>query len=150
MGGHGALRLAFRYPDTFMSVVAFAPAIWKPGGVSDGNSPMKLLSPDQREAWFPNTTGQSFDPEIQKQQSPFASLSDLSEMSNPPAVMLAVGDDDYFDFHDGTVEMYIELRRLALEPELRVTDGGHDAAFIRSVLPDAFAFFDEQFIAARQ
>lgn len=145
MGGHGALRLAFGHPETFAAVAAFAPAIWTADGVSSRRSPMRMLSADQREAWFPKTTGPSFDPEMLARQSPFASLPALARLEDPPPVLLAVGDEDYFDFQDGTVEMYLALRRIGMEPELRVTDGGHDMPFVRSVLDEALVFLDSAF-----
>ncbi|SLN64888.1 Endo-1,4-beta-xylanase Z precursor [Roseivivax jejudonensis] len=147
MGGHGALRLAFRHPDTFAAVGALAPAIWKPGGVSERGAPTNRLSAEQRAAWFPNTTGRQFDPDVLQAQSPFAEVAALADLPAPPAVMLAVGDEDYFEFHDGTLEMYLDLRRIGRDPELRVIEGGHDPAFIRAVIGDVLIFLSDAMAA---
>jgi len=141
MGGHGALRLAFGHPGTFSAVGALSPGIWMPGGVSWISGPIGETA-EERERWYPRTTGETFDMDTFRAQSPFAMLDDVSAMETPPAVFLASGDDDYWDLQDGTVEMYIELRRIGLEPELRVGDGGHDWTYWRATVPDLLRFFD--------
>jgi enterochelin esterase family protein len=144
MGGHGALRLAFAHPETFGAVAALSPGIWDPEGVSWQGGPLGE-TPEERERWYPRTTGERFDMETFKAQSPFAMLEAVGAMASPPRIFLASGDDDFFDLHDGTVEMYLALRRIGLEPELRIGDGGHDWAYWRSVVPEMLAFLDAGF-----
>ncbi|MDU8945677.1 alpha/beta hydrolase [Ovoidimarina sediminis] len=139
MGGHGALRLAFAHPQVFSAVAALSPGIWRPGGMSEATGPA-VDPPEMQEKWFPRTTGETFDIGMFNRQSPFAHVGDLAEMEHPPAILLAVGDDDYWKLHDGTVELYIELRRAGLRPELRVDNGGHDWKYWRRVSPDALSF----------
>ena len=146
MGGHGALRLSFGHPGTFSAVAALSPAIWMPGGISWISGPIGETA-EERARWYPRTTGESFDMGTFKAQSPFAMLDDVAATGTPPTVYLATGDDDYWDLQDGTVEMYIELRRIGLEPELRVGDGGHDWAYWGSTVPDLLRFFDAAFEA---
>jgi S-formylglutathione hydrolase FrmB len=141
MGGHGALRLAFAYPDVFSVVAALSPGIWLPGGVSERSGPA-TEAPADREKWYPRTTGETFDLDTFNAQSPFALVDGLAQLELPPAIFLAVGDDDYWKLHDGTVEMYIELRRIGLTPELRVADGGHDWKYWRGVTGEALRFLD--------
>lgn len=142
MGGHGALRLAFAYPDRYGQVAALSPAIWRPGGVSWGLSP-QILRPEGLEQWFPRTTGETFDWRVFRAQSPFALVARMAAMSDPPRVLLGVGDDDYFGLQDGTVEMYLELRAHGLRPELRVLDGGHDWRLWGRMLDDVLEFLDQ-------
>jgi enterochelin esterase family protein len=144
MGGHGALRLAFGHPEIFGAVAALSPGIWDPEGVSWAGGPLGE-TPEERERWYPRTTGESFDMETFKAQSPFAMLDAVDAMTTPPRIFLASGDDDFFDLQDGTVEMYLALRRIGLEPELRIGDGGHDWDYWRSVVPDMLAFLDAGF-----
>ena len=141
MGGHGALRLAFFHPDRFGQVAALSPAIFKPGGVSWALGP-QLLAPETLDDWYPRTTGETFDPQVFRAQSPFARVAEVAAHPAPPRILLAVGDDDYFDLQDGTVEMYLELRAHGLEPELRVRDGGHDWRLWGALIPDVFRFLD--------
>ena len=65
-------------------------------------------------------------------------------------ILLAVGDDDFWRLYDGTVEMFTELRRAGLKPELRVADGGHDWDYWRTVAPEVFKFFDRNWSATKQ
>jgi enterochelin esterase family protein len=141
MGGHGALRLAFAYPDVFSAVAALSPGIWLPGGVSERSGPA-TEAPADREKWYPRTTGATFDLDVFNAQSPFALVDDVARLERPPAIFLAVGDDDYWKLHDGTVEMYIELRRVGLTPELRVANGAHDWKYWRRVTGEALRFLD--------
>ncbi len=147
MGGHGALRLAFAHPEIFSAVAALSPGIWKPGGVSEQSGPA-VETAEEREKWYPRTTGETFDMEIFNAQSPFALIGNAARQERPVDVFLAVGDDDYWTLYDGTVEMYIELRRVGLKPELRVGDGGHDWKFWRLMIADVFQFFDANLRAA--
>lgn len=141
MGGHGALRLAFGHPETFGDVAALSPAIHDAGGLS---GPLGA-TPEERERWYPRTTGATFDLATFHAQSPFALIAEVTAQRDPPRVFLASGDDDYFDLQDGTVGMYLALRRIGLEPELRIGDGGHDWAYWRSVVPEMLGFLDAGF-----
>jgi S-formylglutathione hydrolase FrmB len=75
-------------------------------------------------------------------------IENAARQERPADVFLAVGDDDCWTLHDGTVEMYIEFRRIGLKPELRVGDGGHNWKFWRLVIEDVFQFFDANLRAA--
>lgn len=142
MGGHGALRLAFAHPERYGQVAALSPAIWRPGGVSWSLSP-QILRPEGLEQWFPRTTGESFDWQVFRAQSPFALVARMAAMPEPPRVLLAAGDDDYFGLQDGTAELYLELRAHGLRPELRVFDGGHDWGLWGRLLDDMLRFIDQ-------
>ncbi|WP_157961675.1 alpha/beta hydrolase [Acuticoccus kandeliae] len=144
MGGHGALRLAFRHPDMFGAVAALSPGVWRPDALSWATGPA-ADPPQEREKWFPRTTGTTFDMEVFKAQSPFASVAAVGALEAPPRILLAVGDDDYWQLHDGTVDMYIALREVGLKPELRVSDGAHDWNYWRPMVPVVFHFFDAGF-----
>jgi enterochelin esterase-like enzyme len=148
MGGHGALRLAFAHPEIFSAVAALSPGIWQPGGVSEQSGPA-VETAEEREKWHPRTTGQTFDMEVFNAQSPFSLIGNVAQQERAADVFLAVGDDDYWILYDGTVEMYIELRRIGLKPELRVGDGGHNWKFWRLMTEDVFHFFDANLRAAK-
>lgn len=148
MGGHGALRLAFAHPEIFSAVAALSPGIWQPGGVSEQSGPA-VETAEEREKWHPRTTGETFDMEVFNAQSPFSLIGNVAQQERAADVFLAVGDDDYWILYDGTVEMYIELRRIGLKPELRVGDGGHNWKFWRLMTEDVFHFFDANLRAAK-
>ncbi|MEM6547505.1 MAG: alpha/beta fold hydrolase [Pseudomonadota bacterium] len=144
MGGFGALRLAFRHPERFAAVAGLSPAIFMPDGVSWPDT-LATSPTEEQDKWFPRTFGERFDLEIYKAETPFAHLDTMMAAQAQPQVLLTVADDDYFRLHDGTVEMYVELRRRGLKPELRVGDGGHDWDYWRGAAEEAFRFFDGVF-----
>lgn len=142
MGGHGALRFAFAHPDRFSAVAALSPGIWKPGGISWARSP-QFDSPEEREKWWPRTTGETFSLSTFNAQSPFSMVASVAAHPSPPRILLTVGDDDYWGLYDGAIEMYLDLRAHGLKPALRVADGGHDWKFWRPMVGPVLRFFDE-------
>ena len=140
MGGFGALRLAFAHPDVFGAVVGLSAGLFKPGGVSWLEA--ETTAEAEMDAWFPKVFGPHFDVGVYSAQTPFAYAPGMADEAAPPAIMLIVGDDDYFQLHDGAAELYLDLRSMGLKPELRVGDGGHDWTFWRGMEGEAFRFLD--------
>lgn len=141
MGGFGALRIAFRHPERFGAVAALSPAIWKPGAHSWTHGPA-ALEPEVAAAKFERTTAkEGFDAAVMAEQVPFAELPETDWRGQPPRIMLTVGDDDYFEHYDGTLEMFLDLRAAGMKPELRVTDGGHDWDHWRPQAAEVLKFF---------
>ncbi|MDH3689190.1 MAG: esterase family protein [Gammaproteobacteria bacterium] len=142
MGGHGALRFAFAHPDRFSAVAALSPGIWKPGGVSWSLSP-QFDPPEEREKWFPRTTGETFDLATFNAQSPFALVANVATYEFPPRILIAVGNDDYWSLQDGALEMYLDLRAHGLKPMLRVADGDHSWKFWRPIVDHVLRFLND-------
>jgi S-formylglutathione hydrolase FrmB len=124
----------------FAAVAGLSPALFNPGGMS--GSWMGSTPSGELDQWYPRTFGESFDAKIYSEATPFAYVVALGELDAPPAVMLIVGDDDYFELYDGTAEMFLALRAVGLKPEFRVGDGGHDWSFWRGMEAEAFRFLD--------
>jgi len=148
MGGYGALRLAFAHPGMFGAVASLSGAIFKPDGLSWNQGPPGLTR-DGAEDWYPRTFGATFDIDIYRARSPFSLVDEVAALADPPRILLAVGDDDYFELYDGTAEMFLDLRRAGLKPELRVANGGHDWPFWRSMTGEMLRFFDQAWQADR-
>ncbi len=142
MGGFGALRLAFKYPDVFGAVVAFSPGLFKPEGLSWRHGP-EVARRTNREHWYAGTFGQPFDLDLYIAEAPFSYVSGVAAATPPPDILLVVGDDDWFGSYDGTLEMFLDLRAAGLKPELRVADGGHDWRFWRRMTPGALSFLNK-------
>lgn len=139
MGGYGALRLAFKYPDRFGAVAALSPGLFRPGGISWQHGPggRRWAS---RKLWYGQSFGRSFDSAIYDRASPFSYLEAMVRFPDPPQVLLVAGDDDEMGAYDGTVEMFLDLRRLGLKPELRIAEGKHNHCFWRSMLRETLIF----------
>lgn len=117
MGGYGALRLAFLRPGLFTHAAALSPAIYSPG---------KEMSETQLKL-FNTAFGDPFDAWVYEKNNPFNTIP-----KTPPPLYLSVGDHDYFDLEEGTIELYLELKSRGIRPELRVLDAGHTWPLWRS------------------
>lgn len=148
MGGFGALNLAFRHPELFSAVVAIAPAIFDPGGLSWERGQLADTQ-DELDRWYPKTFGSSFDPAIYRANEPFAAIAHLAAHPDPPAVMLIAGDRDFFNLHLGTIDMYMALEAADLDAALRIYDGDHSWTFVASTIGEALAFIDRARSAGR-
>lgn len=138
MGGFGALRLAFKYPETFGAVAAMSAALWD--RVDKG-----FDLPDDLEGIFAGAFGDPFDPERLIAAHPRAYLPGLKTCGCAPPVYLTSGDDDYFHAYRSTYRLFSELRAQGLEVELRITDGAHTWKLWReTALPDVLRWFSGQ------
>jgi S-formylglutathione hydrolase FrmB len=95
---------------------------------------------DEAERWYLGAYGRPFDPAIYKKRNPFSQIEALSRLKRPPDILITTGDDDYFKFHEGSVAMFLALRRAALPAELRVVDGGHDWTVWQKQFPEVIRF----------
>jgi enterochelin esterase family protein len=143
MGGFGALRLAFKHPETFGSVAAFSAGLFKPDGVSWQHGPGGRRW-ESRHQWYSKAFGAPFSLAVYNAENPFTFVDHLQYLERQPDVILIVGDDDQMGSYDGTLEMFLALRSRGLKPELRVDSGGHDHGFWRQMVDDALLFLDER------
>jgi len=135
MGGYGALRLAFRYPDLFTATAALSPAIFPQIGSPDALGARQVHL-------FHGAFGHPFDPHRFNALNPFTLVPSLADLTTPPAIYLSVGKDDYFGLEDGTKRLYRALERHGLAAELRILDGDHSWRFWARELPAALRFLD--------
>lgn len=138
MGGFGALRLAFKYPERFGAVAAMSAALW------DRVEPGFEL-PESAKGIFAGSFGQPFDPARFLAQRPRAYLPALKERGRTPPIYLTAGDDDHFEAYRSTFDLFLRLRREGLAVELRITDGGHTWRLWReTALPNVLRWFSRQ------
>ena len=62
-------------------------------------------------------------------------LAQTLDPQDAPQIRLTASDDDPYDTHLRSVALYTILRDLGIEPELRITDGGHSWAVWKDELP---------------
>jgi len=135
MGGFGALRLAFKFPDRFGAVAAMSAALW------DRVKPGYTLS-DAEKRIFGGSFGAPFRAERFLAMRPRAYLAGLRACGCAPPIYLTAGDDDYFGAYRSTPDLFAELRGAELEAELRITDGGHTWKLWReTALPNVLRWF---------
>lgn len=136
MGGFGALRTAFAYPERYRAVGALSAALWN--RVAPGWKP---ADPDRMARIFDGSFGVPFDPQRFLANHPRRFLPRIKNPPDPFGIYLAAGDDDGFGTQFATLELFEELRELAVPVELRIDDGGHDWKVWRQALGPMLRWF---------
>jgi len=139
MGGYGALRLAFFHPRRFAAAASLSGALYRDVGIPGVEGPIEEAG-DKAKQWYRGAYGRPFDPAIYRERNPFSRIPALSRMTTPPKILITSGDDDYFDFYEGSAALFIALRRAGIAAELRIDDGGHDWDLWRSQFPQVIRF----------
>ena len=122
MGGYGALKIAFAYPDRFAAVAAMSPVI-EPGTnihqITARNTlhhsaggPSRLIGPDR-------------DPTVFAANNPAnRAIANAAEIrKHDLAIYLECGDDDFINVHDGAEYLHRVLWDLDISHEYRLTRG---------------------------
>jgi S-formylglutathione hydrolase FrmB len=124
MGGYGAMNIALRHPDLYGQVVAIA----------------GYFHPDDTSGIF------DADPAIEAANSPDQHISAAAGLR----VMLADGQDDTEAVVEGETQRFAALLQGAGQrPTVLIAPGGHDWAFVTSVLPDVEGFLEAGWPAGR-
>jgi putative tributyrin esterase len=135
MGGYGALRFAFKYPQMFVSVGAHMPALLQrlPNG-SSGTGLTVFLgtafgSPLNERFWQENT------PFV------FARTANLQLLK----IYFDCGDHDTYGFEAGTRQLDRLLTERHVAHEAHIYPGGHDWQFVAQHLDESLAFHSRAF-----
>ncbi len=117
MGGYGAMNLALRHPDYFGSVVSMS-------GYFHIDDPSHMFGDD---------------PETMRANRPDQNLAAAHLLR----IFLSADQDENDPVIEGEPQRFKRLLDQAGVPAtLEVRPGGHDWGYVRTVLPDAFAFLD--------
>jgi S-formylglutathione hydrolase FrmB len=136
MGGYGALRLAFKYPDEFAAVSAQMPALITelPADISSGapGSAGALLgdvfgSPLNREFFTHNTV------------SYFAKTDSAASLKRMK-IYFNVGNNDDYGFQQGAEQLNQLLKARDIPHDYHIYPGRHDAQFVVRYFPDVIQF----------
>ncbi|MGD9645797.1 MAG: alpha/beta hydrolase [Pirellulales bacterium] len=130
MGGQGALRLAFRQPNTFPVVAAISPAIdfqWRYDDPRDEYKPLRAMYDDAEAA---------------RQDS--ATLH-VHPLNWPRNIWLACDPADD-PWHESTSKLRMKLAALGIphEHDLETTGGGHGFEYYDRMAPAAIKFLAER------
>jgi S-formylglutathione hydrolase len=140
MGGLGALRLAFKYPDKFQAVAALEPGIDPALKWSEVKPRNRFYRSDQlMESIF----GKPFDAAYWEANNP-ASLA-VARASNIKAAGLSIyidaGDEDAFNIHEGTEFLHRILWDKGIRHEYHLVRGAdHVGRTIRPRTSEALGF----------
>jgi enterochelin esterase-like enzyme len=129
MGGFGALRFAFEYPEKFAAAALLSPAIYDPQ--PPVNSSARTVgvfgAPD-------------FDAAIWKSLNYPALWDAYLARKLPVPMYINSGDDDQFFIEADATKLYSLLRQNHLPAELRIVDGAHAWPVWSSTIGDAMCY----------
>jgi S-formylglutathione hydrolase FrmB len=134
MGGYGALRFAFRYPELFVSVSAHMAALAEelPGGL--------------RSSFGPGLSafGQPFDAQFWNRNTPFALIRE-SRGLNGLAIYFDCGRQDDYGFDAGAQALHQLLQQRGIPHEFHLYPGRHDGEFVAEHFPESLRFDSRAF-----
>jgi S-formylglutathione hydrolase FrmB len=142
MGGYGALRMAFAYPELFGSVSAHSGALMRaaPQGVSAGASSGNLAAvllatvfgnPIERKFWDSN--------------SPFVLARKNAAALMKMKIYFDCGTEDSYGFYRGANELHETLDSLKIPHEFHLYQGGHSVSYLLSHREASFEFHWREF-----
>ncbi len=131
MGGHGALHLAFRYPDLFGVVTAIGPALIMPG---DGGN---------RVQWVYEKGAYKGDKEYWLSHDPLTVVEkNVEKIRGKMFIRLITGEVEGNFTHRRTVELSKALEKLKIERDfVRPGETGHNYVKVYEAMPKGYEFY---------
>lgn len=142
MGGYGALRMAFAYPDLFGSVSAHSAAILRapPQGMaavaSSGNPAAQLLT---------SVFGNPIDPKFWDLNSPYVLARKNAAALMRMKIYFDCGTEDSYGFYRGASELHETLDSLKISHEFHLYPGGHSISYLAAHRDASFEFHWREF-----
>ena len=136
MGGYGALRFAFKYPQLFASVTAQMPALYE----RFPEQFMPLLGQTARGRQMGDLFGNPFDQKFWQQNTPFTLARRDPAGVRTLRIYFDCGSNDDYGFDAGTRELSRLLTSLHVKHESHIYPGRHDAAYIAAHIGESMMF----------
>ena len=143
MGGYGALRFAFAYPQLFSSVSAHSAALVAepPRASNRGGSPLVGML----GALFGNPIDSAF----WNANSPFALAKRNTTQIARLKIYFDCGSEDSYGFDQGASDFNEELDHLAVKHEFHIYPGGHNVEYLLAHISASMEFHSHAFQEAR-
>jgi S-formylglutathione hydrolase FrmB len=126
MGGYGALRLAFKYPDEFAAVSAQMPAL-----IADVPKDFTSGGPGSPGSLMGDVFGSPFSRTYFERNNVFSfAQSDSAASLKRMKIYFNVGNNDDFGFEQGAQQLDRLLSSRGVPHEFHVYPGGHDPQFV--------------------
>ena len=146
MGGYGALRFAFAYPQMFSSVSAQSAALMT-------ESPQELTAAMRSGTGLNGLLGAVFgnpvNPSHWRENDPFVLARKNKLAIASLAIYFNCGRDDEFEFEDGAQALDRQLNAERIPHEFHLYPGNHGAAYFLSHLGEVMEFHWQRFAAAK-
>jgi S-formylglutathione hydrolase FrmB len=145
MGGYGALRLAFKYPELFGSVSAHSAALMESLPRAMPNTPRM----QSRLAMLTGVFGSPLDPQFFEQQSPFTLARGRAAALRRLRIYFDCGREDDYGFDAGAKALHELLAAQKVAHEYHLYPGGHSPFYFLEHLPATFEFHSAAFGLAK-
>ncbi|MGA8152587.1 MAG: alpha/beta hydrolase family protein [Terriglobales bacterium] len=144
MGGYGALRFAFAYPQMFSAVSAQSAALMT-------ESPQELNASMRSGTALGGTLGRVFGNPVDtahwRENDPFALARKNKLAIASLAIYFNCGRDDQFEFEEGAQALDRQLLSEGIQHEFHLYPGDHSAAYFLSHMGEAIEFHWRRFAA---
>jgi len=136
MGGYGALRLAFKYPEEFAAVSAQMPAL-----MTDLPEDMSSNAPGSAGAVLDDAFGSPFNRAYFDRNNVFHfARSDSTANLKHLRIYFDVGSNDDYGFEQGAQQLDRLLKSRGIPHEFHIYPGGHNAQFVIRHFGDVIQF----------
>ncbi|HXW14769.1 MAG TPA: alpha/beta hydrolase-fold protein [Terriglobia bacterium] len=142
MGGYGALRLAFAYPQLFSSVSAHSAAlVAEPPRASNHGPGEGPPFAGMMGALF----GNPIDIAFWNENSPFVVAKRNAAAISRLGIYFDCGSEDSFGFDQGATDLHRELDTLKVKHEFHIYPGGHSAEYFLAHVAASIEFHSRAF-----
>ena len=142
MGGYGALRFAFAYPQTFSAVSAQSAALMT-------ESPQELTAAMRSGTALGGLLGDVFGNPIDathwRENDPFALARKNKLAIASLAIFFDCGRDDQYQFEVGAQALDRQLQAEGIQHEFHLYSGDHSAAYFLTHLGEVIEFHSQKF-----
>ncbi|MGD0601644.1 MAG: alpha/beta hydrolase-fold protein [Terriglobales bacterium] len=147
MGGYGALRFAFAYPELFSSVSAQSAALIAESPPQTETIPTATPLSGLLGAVF----GNPVDLQHWNQNSPFVLAKRNRARIRTPglSIYFNCGREDEFGFDKGAAELDRQLQAGGIQHEFHLYPGNHGAAYFMAHLGETLKFHSRVFAAGK-
>lgn len=126
MGGYGALRFAFKYPDEFAAVSAQMPAL-----IADLPKDFTSGGPGSPGSLMGDVFGSPFNRAYFERNNVFSfARSDSAASLKRMKVYFDIGDNDDYGFEQGAQQLHELLKSRGVPAEFHIYSGRHDPQFV--------------------
>lgn len=143
MGGYGALRFAFAYPDLFSAVSAQSAALMT-------EFPRELSAPSHSDTPLIRLLRSTFgNPTHWKENDPFALARINKTGVSKLEIYFNCGQDDEYGFEVGASALDHQLQQEHIKHEFHLYPGNHGASYFGAHLGEVIEFHSKMFAAEK-
>jgi S-formylglutathione hydrolase FrmB len=136
MGGYGALRLAFKYPEDFAVVSGQMPAL-----ITDLPSNLSSEAPGSPGGLLGDVFGSPFNRAYFTRNNVFYfARNDSAASLKRMKIYFNVGNNDDYGFEQGAEQLDQILKSRGIQHEFHIDPGRHDAQFAIRYFPEVIEF----------